>query len=40
LSGRVAYDGDVEADVADGCALICMAHPAVEGERASLTLDL
>ncbi|OUL78626.1 pyridoxamine 5'-phosphate oxidase family protein [Paraburkholderia hospita] len=40
LSGQVAYDGEIEAEVADGCALICMAHPVVEGERASLTLDL
>jgi ferredoxin-NADP reductase len=40
LSGQVAYDGEIEAEVADGCALICMAHPVVEGARASLTLDL
>lgn len=40
LSGQVAYDGEIEVEVADGCALICMAHPVVEGERASLTLDL
>jgi ferredoxin-NADP reductase len=40
LSGQVAYDGEIEAAVADGCALICMAHPVVEGESASLTLDL
>lgn len=40
LSGQVAYDGEVEADVAKGCALICMAHPVVEGENASVTLDL
>ncbi|CAG9258280.1 2Fe-2S iron-sulfur cluster-binding protein [Paraburkholderia caribensis] len=40
LSGHVAYDGEIEAEVAEGCALICMAHPVVEGESASLTLDL
>ena len=40
LSGQVAYDGEVEAEVENGCALICMAHPVVEGENASLTLDL
>ncbi|HWT35647.1 MAG TPA: pyridoxamine 5'-phosphate oxidase family protein [Paraburkholderia sp.] len=42
LSGQVAYDGEVEAEVEKGCALICMAHPVVEGEGegASLTLDL
>ena len=40
LSGEFAYDGAVEADVENGCALICMAHPVVEGEKASLTLDL
>ncbi|WP_109481869.1 pyridoxamine 5'-phosphate oxidase family protein [Paraburkholderia sp. C35] len=41
LSGKTAYDGDIEAEVADGCALICMAHPVVEeGQSASLTLDL
>ncbi|MEM5342259.1 pyridoxamine 5'-phosphate oxidase family protein [Paraburkholderia azotifigens] len=40
LSGQVAYDGEVEAEVEKGCALICMAHPVVEGENASLTLDL
>ena len=40
LSGQVGYDGEIEAEVADGCALICMAHPVARGERASLTLDL
>ncbi|GJH38850.1 pyridoxamine 5'-phosphate oxidase family protein [Paraburkholderia hospita] len=40
MSGQVAYDGEIEAEVAEGCALICMAHPVVEGESVSLTLDL
>ena len=41
LSGQIAYDGEIEAEVADGSALICMAHPVVkEGQTASLTLDL
>ncbi|MBN3755224.1 2Fe-2S iron-sulfur cluster binding domain-containing protein [Paraburkholderia sp. Tr-20389] len=40
LSGQVAYDGEVEAEVERGCALICMARPVVEGETTALTLDL
>jgi len=40
LSGKVAYEGDVEADIEAGHALICMSHPAIEGDSASLTLDL
>lgn len=40
LSGEFAYDGSVEAEVGNGCALICMAHPVVEGKSANLTLDL
>jgi uncharacterized protein len=40
LSGSVAYDGDVDAEIEPGHALICMAHPVVEGGNASVTLDL
>ncbi|AJX35625.1 pyridoxamine 5'-phosphate oxidase family protein [Burkholderia oklahomensis] len=43
LGGRVRHDGAIEADVAPGTALVCMATPdcgGVEGERPCVTLDL
>lgn len=40
LSGRVCYDGQVEADIEPGAALVCMAHPVVEEGGAGLVLDL
>jgi ferredoxin-NADP reductase/predicted pyridoxine 5'-phosphate oxidase superfamily flavin-nucleotide-binding protein len=38
LSGKVKYDGEVEAQIEPGAALVCMAHP-VAGD-AGVTLDL
>ncbi|WP_168790675.1 pyridoxamine 5'-phosphate oxidase family protein [Paraburkholderia aromaticivorans] len=38
LSGQVKYDGEVEAQIEPGAALVCMAHP-VAGD-AGVTLDL
>ncbi|WP_323122330.1 2Fe-2S iron-sulfur cluster-binding protein [Burkholderia alba] len=38
LDGRVAYSGPVDAEVAPGCALICMASPAEGAGRVVLDL--
>lgn len=40
VSGRVRYEGEVEADIAPGAALVCMAHPVIEEGGAGLVLDL
>jgi uncharacterized protein len=42
LSGKVRYDGEVEAVIPQGSALICMARPAGDevGVQAGVTLDL
>jgi ferredoxin-NADP reductase len=39
LSGSVQYDGEVEADIEAGSALVCMARP-VAGNEAAIVLDL
>jgi hypothetical protein len=38
LSGKVQYDGEVEADIEPGHALICMARPV--SADAAVVLDL
>lgn len=42
LAGKVAYDGEVEAQIEPGAALICMSHPVAgaAGANAGVTLDL
>ncbi|WP_408345543.1 pyridoxamine 5'-phosphate oxidase family protein [Paraburkholderia aromaticivorans] len=42
LAGKVEYDGEVEAQIEPGAALICMAHPVAgdPGAQAGVTLDL
>ncbi|MGF6572850.1 ferredoxin-NADP reductase/predicted pyridoxine 5'-phosphate oxidase superfamily flavin-nucleotide-binding protein [Paraburkholderia sp. GAS333] len=39
LSGSVRYDGEVEAEIEAGSALVCMARP-VAGDEAPVVLDL
>lgn len=38
LSGKVRYDGEVDAQIETGAALVCMAHPVAGG--GGVTLDL
>lgn len=42
LAGKVEYDGEVDAQIEAGAALICMAHPfaGAGGAEAGVTLDL
>ncbi|ASW00847.1 pyridoxamine 5'-phosphate oxidase family protein [Paraburkholderia aromaticivorans] len=42
LAGKVEYEGEVEAQIEPGAALICMSHPAAAdaGGDAGVTLDL